>query len=205
MLARLDAGFITDLPRGGRVAHPGNHSTTSRGPDQRFAPSRSAWLKFSWQRRRLATTAGCATRTCLSKDSYLSSAPVHPQQAVPRDTAPSPIPHPRPPRVGGTPAGGAGREGSSGNAFQPRSQQPKGKQAADGCSLSTRPPVLRRKDVLTPATVWASPEATLLSEVRWTRKDKRGRICEVPGAVKPRDRKRYERVPALFVFLGDRV
>ena len=53
-----------------------------------------------------------------------------------------------------------------------------------------------------PATVWTSPAATLLSEPRRTRKEKGGRICEAPGAVKPSDRKRRQGVPAPSVFLG---
>lgn len=58
------------------------------------------------------------------------------------------------------------------------------------------------KDVLTPATVWTGPEATLLSQVSRTRKDKRGRICEAPGAVKPRGRTRRQGVQCCSYFLG---
>ena len=40
---------------------------------------------------------------------------------------------------------------------------------------------------MTPAPVWTNPEATMLSQRSRTRKDKRGRVCEAPGALRPRD------------------
>ena len=156
-----------------------------REPDRRFAPSRSAWLKFSWQRRWLETTTGCATRNMPFQGLLPLISPGSTSSGLCPGTR-----YPAPSLIHGRHVWGHSRRRSRWQGLKRKCvpatlTAAKGKQAADGRSLSTCPSVLRRKDVLMPATVWTSPGATLLSKVRWTRKEKGGRICGRPERSNP--------------------
>ena len=204
MPAHLDAGFIADLNRWltqkttppppgdliGGLPHPGAPGSSFLGR----------------QRRWLATLTGCAIgNTAFQGPLPLISPLLHPQRAVP-----SPISHPRPPRGAGHSRRGTRSQGLKRKHVPAMLTAAKAGNSTlmDAWVSKTRPLhtsfSLRRKDVLTPATVWTNPEATMLSKIsQHERTNAAGSVWHLERSTQ---RHTVEAgVPALSAFPGDRV